>query len=218
MIIKLLIKSIRKYRASVAYQKLDNLYEKYIASGDIKKFDDEFYKQFDGMFFDGIPVYYYLQKMNMKRCYDASAVLALAMNDGCYVCRGDLKGVGDTYEKREQWGHGWVEKDGKVYDTTWQIICDKEIYYEVFKPRKVSRTKDKLFFEQCKGIADWTIRDKEYYENNWDFANLTVFQIREIEKLILNSSYSTKEEKEFAKKVLEDLPDENKLQILHPDL
>ena len=75
MEIKLIIKALQRNRAHKVYEKINRLYHTHIVNGDIKKFDDDFYSQFDGMFFDGIPIYYYLQKMNMGRCFDASAVL-----------------------------------------------------------------------------------------------------------------------------------------------
>ena len=78
-------------KAEISRIMFDHLKQRYTKKGDIKEFDDEFYAQFDDMFYIGIPVYYYLQTMHMGRCFDASAVLGLAMGDGCYICRGELK-------------------------------------------------------------------------------------------------------------------------------
>ena len=102
-------------------------YDKYIQKGLIKKFDDEFYSQFDGMYYNGLPIYYYLEKMSMGKCYDASAILGLAMGEKANVCRGELKTMSNIFS--EIFGHGWVEYGDKVYDTTWQVILDKKLYF-----------------------------------------------------------------------------------------
>ena len=181
---------------------------KYIKSGKIKKFDQEFYNQFEGMYYHGIPVYYYLEKMNMGRCYDTSAILALAMGEESYVCRGDLNTMSSSYNER--FGHGWVIKGDFVYDTTWQIICPITLYNKLFKPVKVSKRSYTQFFNDCKGISDWTIRDKEYYEKHHSLSSLLIFQVRQLEKLKLDNPTITKEEKMFIDKILKDLPDETK--------
>ena len=63
--------------------------------------------------------------------------------------------------------HGWIEKDGYVYDTTWRVFCPTDVYYNVFKPTCVDKRDSKRFFEDCKEVSDWTIRDKQWYENNY---------------------------------------------------
>ena len=175
--------------------------------GIVKSFDEEFYSSLKGKYFNGIPVYYYLIRMNMGKCYDCSAILGLALGD-CKICRGNLRkaptDVGNNF------GHGWVEKDGLVYDTTWQIITDKHTYYKLFGASKVWAREDKQFFEDCKGIANWEIHDKKYYEENYiPMESLLIFQVESIERLHLDSPVSpisTKKDKEIAKMVLADLP------------
>ena len=68
----------------------------------------------------------------------------------------------------------------------------------------------KSFFERCKDLSDWTIHDKAYYETEEDnLATLTIFTIVELQKEILKHPQSEKE-REFAKKVLSDLPNTSK--------
>ena len=55
-------------------------------SGEIRAFDEEFYASLKGKYYNGIPVYYYLLRMSMGKCYDASAILGLALGD-CKICR-----------------------------------------------------------------------------------------------------------------------------------
>ena len=52
-----------------------------LEAGLIKPFDSSFYAQFDGMYYNGLPIYYYLEKMSMGKCYDVSAILALAIGE-----------------------------------------------------------------------------------------------------------------------------------------
>ena len=176
-------------------------------AGIIRPFDEEFFNSIEGKYFNGIPVYYYLIRMNMGKCYDCSAILGLALGD-CKICRGNLRKA--PTDKGNDFGHGWVEKDGLVYDTTWQIITDKHTYYKLFGASKVWAREDKQFFEDCKGFANWEIHDKKYYEENYiPMESLLILQVESIERLHLDSPVSpisTVEDKEIAKMVLADLP------------
>ena len=193
----------QNYKYTMLYS---GLYEKK-NSGIIRPFDKEFYTGLEGKYFNGIPVYYYLIRMNMGKCYDCSAILGLALGD-CKICRGNLRKA--PTDKGNDFGHGWVEKDGLVYDTTWQIITDKHTYYKLFGASHVYSRDSKQFFEDCKGMANWEIHDKKYYEENYvPMESLLIFQVESIERLHLDSPISpisTKEDKEIAKIVLADLP------------
>ena len=193
----------QKYKSAVLYSGLDE--KKH--SGKIRPFDEEFYSSIEGKYYNGIPVYYYLMRMNMGKCYDCSAILGLALGD-CKICRGNLRKA--PTRSGNKFGHGWVEKDGIVYDTTWQIITDKHTYYKLFGASGVWARDSKQFFEDCKGMSSWEIHDKKYYEENYiPMDSLLIFQVRELEKVHLNSPVSpisTKEDKEIAKLVLKDLP------------
>ena len=193
----------QRYKSNVLYSGLAEN-EK---NGKIRTFDDEFYSSLKGMYYNGIPVYYYLMRMNMGKCYDCSAILGLALGD-CKICRGNLRKVPTRYGN--DFGHGWVEKDGLIYDTTWQIITDKHTYYKLFGASGVCARDSKKFFEECKGMSSWEIHDRSYYENNYiPVESLLIFQVRELEKIHLESPVSpisTTEDKMIAKKVLADLP------------
>ena len=183
-------------------------YNQNFKKGNIRKFDEEFFSQFEGMYFEGLPVYFLLSKMMAEgKCYDTSAILALALGKECFVCRGDLSSQAYNWGE-DKLGHGWVEKDGYVYDTTWQIICKKEVYEKVFKPRNVSVQKGVDFFERCKDIADWTIHDRAYYEKYEPMADLLSFQVRELAKLNLKRPEQTGDEKSYWEKLIKDLPEE----------
>ena len=193
----------QRYKSIVLYS---GLQEKQLA-GTIRPFDDEFYSSIEGKYYNGLPIYYYLLRMSMGKCYDASAILGLALGD-CEICRGNLKKA--PTECGNEFGHGWVEKDGMVYDTTWQIITDKHTYYKLFGASRVWKKDSKEFFELNKGLSSWEIHDKEYYEKNYiPMDSLLIFQVEQLERVHLESPISpisTIKDKEIAKKVLGDLP------------
>ena len=193
----------QRYKSVTLYSSLDEKQK----SGKIRPFDEEFYSTLKGMYYNGIPVYYYLMRMNMGKCYDCSAILGLALGD-CKICRGNLWKA--PTRSGNKFGHGWVEKDGLVYDTTWQIITDKHTYYKLFGASHVCAREDKQFFEDCKGMSSWEIHDRKYYEEKYvPMDALLIFQVRELEKIHLESPISpisTAEDKEIAKMVLADLP------------
>ena len=193
----------QRYKSVTLYSSLEEKQK----SGKIRPFDEEFYSKLKGMYYNGIPVYYYLMRMNMGKCYDCSAILGLALGD-CKICRGNLRKA--PTRSGNKFGHGWVEKDGLVYDTTWQIITDKHTYYKLFGASHVCAREDKQFFEDCKGMSSWEIHDRKYYEDKYvPMDALLIFQVRELEKIHLESPISpisTAEDKEIAKMVLADLP------------
>ncbi len=193
----------QNYKADMLYSGLDQKKQ----SGEIRAFDDEFYASLKGKYYNGIPVYYYMLRMSMGKCYDASAILGLALGD-CKICRGNLRKAPTDWGN--DFGHGWVEKDGLVYDTTWQIIADKHTYYKLFGASGVCARDSKEFFELNKGLSTWEIHDKEYYEKQYiPMQSLLIFQVEQLEKKHLEmpvSPISTIKDKEIAKMVLADLP------------
>ncbi len=221
---------IKNLKALFANIKFENQFKKLVEQGIIKPFDEKFYEQFENMYYLGLPVYYYLQRMNMGKCYDASAVLGFAFGKDCYICRGELNNIAKCL--KEPFGHGWVEKDGYVYDTTWQIICPTQTYYKLFGTGCYDKQSHTKFFEDCKNLSDWTIHNKEYYETNPNSAYLMVLpamegELKTLESGILTISTNrelivrkiTQKDREFIEKLLKDLPDIEKLykqiQIYH---
>lgn len=208
----------KKIRSCFCNIKFQTTFDKLVANGTIKPFDEHFYAQFEGKYLHGLPIYYYLRRMNMGRCYDASAVLGLAMGAGCYICRGELGNL--TQISSEPFGHSWVETDTMVYDTTWQIICPKDVYYKLFGVKYKNCRTYAQFFEDCKDLSDWSIHTKEYYETQPNSCYLMVMPTAQIETELLQkdliiapvpkgiySKPNTPAEKELSRKVLRDLPD-----------
>ena len=107
----------------------------------------------------------------------------------------------------EPFGHGWVEMGDMVYDTTWKIKLSKKLYYRLFGAKLENRRDHETFFSDCKGMSDWTIRTKKWYEENYSPSNLLVFQVRQLTALKLKYPNISESERRFHEKVLRDLPD-----------
>lgn len=207
------MEKLKEIKRRVNKYLFDEKFDKYIKKGLIKKFDADFYAKFDGMYYNGLPIYYYLEKMSMGQCYDASAILALAMGEKANVCRGELKTMSHIFP--EEFGHGWVECEDKVYDTTWQVVLDKKLYYKLFGVIDESVRTNEQFFEDCKHFSDWTIHTKEYYENNYvPLVNLGIFQVHQLAELILRLPQTSEKDRKFYQKLKEDLPAYEKLELM----
>ena len=116
---------------------------------------------------------------------------------------------------KSTFGHGWVEYEDKVYDTTAKAIFDKNYYYKLFGViDETVRTYNK-FFEDCKKMSDWTIRTKKYYENNYvPLVNLGIFQVHQLAELILKHPLSSEKYKRFYEQLRKDLPAYEKLSLM----
>ena len=196
--------ALEKILFEIRNVKFEKIYNLLIKKGSIVKFDESFYSKFEGMYFNGLPVYYYLQELNMGKCYDTSAILSLALGNNNYVCRGELHTMSKIY--RENFDHGWVEDDMFVYDTTWQFICDKKTYYKLFDVKNLRKQQSLEFFEDCKGISSWKIRNKEYYEKEHTLDTMLIYVAKAYELKKLKDKNLSKTQREFSLKVLKDLP------------
>lgn len=123
--------SFYELRYEFVKKRFEEQFQKNIANGKFKKFDEDFYQQFDGMYYNNLPVNYYLQKDNMGKCFETSLILALSLkNDDIKICRGIL--TKQSVIEHILFDHGWIEIGDKVYDTTWKIKAHKNTYYKVF--------------------------------------------------------------------------------------
>ena len=210
------MEKLKEIKRAVYKYLFDEKFDKYIKKGLIKKFDADFYARFYGMYYNGLPIYYYLEKRSMGECYDASAILALAMGKKANVCRGELKTMSNIFPA--PFGHGWVECEDFVYDTTWKVILDKKLYYKLFGVIDETVRTNEKFFDDCKKMSDWTIHTKEYYENNYvPLVNLGIFQVHQLTELILKSQLTSETDRKFYEKLKNDLPAYEKL-ILMPNM
>ena len=196
--------------------RFQKLFSRLKEKGVIKPFDDEFYRQFDGMLYNVTPVDYYIKYMSMGKCFDASAVLGLAFGkrDDVFICRGNLRYAGLSLSGKPSFGHGWVEKDGMVYDTTWQIICPREVYYKLFGAKVRDRRSTKQFFKDCEALTDFNIHDKKFYEECFcNYAYCSLIQMLEMGALLTKSK--NEKSRLAGEKLLNDLPDMEKVYSLY---
>ena len=103
--------------------------------GKLVPFDDEVYKELQGTIVNCCPVSIDIKylKPNIRpgHCYDRSLRMFYAMK-GSVLVRGSLnyfRAKGDIIPPN----HGWVERDGFVYDPTFRIKYNKKYYYKMFE-------------------------------------------------------------------------------------
>ncbi len=133
------------------YKKLNYHFKLGIMKGLIVPYDDQFYKELNKTIIDtypvGIDIKYIRPKLGPGKCYDRSLKMFFAMDNSTLV-RGSLKYfrlLGDN----EGVNHGWVEKDGCVYDPTWLFKFNKDYYYKIFGVEK----EDKITTEEYCNIC-----------------------------------------------------------------
>ena len=124
------------------YKKLNYHFKLGIIRGLIVPYDDNFYGYLNKTIIDtypvGIDIKYIRPKLGPGKCYDRSLKMFFAMDNSVLV-RGSLKYfrlLGDN----DGVNHGWVEKDGYVYDPTWLFRFDKDYYYKIFGVEKEYKT------------------------------------------------------------------------------
>ena len=96
----------------------------------------DFYKNFAGKYYQGLPVNYILQRGNVGYGIRISEVLTLAIGNGAIWCSGHLEAF-NQYGSPESATRHWVEVNdtkhsGYVIEPDWGMAIDKELYYRVF--------------------------------------------------------------------------------------
>lgn len=208
-----IVKELKSMYINIHDKRIENSLRLLERVGKIRYFDDEFYAQFDGMLYNMIPVDFYLKRMSMGKCYDASVVLGLAFgkSDDVFICRGNLKNAGRSIDGTTKFGHGWVEMGGYVYDTTWKIIASKKDYYRIFGTQIYDRRSTKKFFDDCEELSDFNIHDKKYYEEHYSpLAYSLLLQMKSAGALFAQNK-TNKRLKMDGEKLLADLPDLDKV-------
>ncbi len=195
----------KKQKGDIQTFKSSKEYEILKQQGEVKSFDADFFASLEGKYWQGLPLYYFLENnRSMGICCYPSYALGLVMGEGAEVLFGKMQADEKSLEAYS--GHVWVEFGDKVYDPVWQIICDKDNYYSVLKPNVKSKANYKQLVEIVSNFTDSKIRTKDWYETHPTMLNYLIFQIRASEELNLKADHISTEEKEFARKVLKDLP------------
>lgn len=106
---------------------------KALKKGKSSAFSDDFYNSLKTEF-AGVKCGEKIKSENTSgQCYYYSLLLAKSM-PGSTLIIGALNNINSTVrnEYYNVFGHGWVEKDGLVYDTTSRQVFNKDWYYDKF--------------------------------------------------------------------------------------
>ena len=147
------------------FKKMNLLYQDGLSRNKIIPFDEEFYDSISNTFIGGLPVSIHIKYLRPiippGKCYERSLYMFFCFDDALLV-RGNIKNLELKYGK-ENSGHGWIEKDGYVYDPTSLLRYEKELYYDIYNPKNITRCNIE---EYCKYDSN-----KELYE---DIKNTTI--------------------------------------------
>ena len=128
-------------KKSLYFSKMQLLLNKGVADKKIIPFDDELYDKLNHTYISGLPVSIHIKYLKPLvrpgKCYDRSLYMFFCFDDAILV-RGDNKDLELRYGKDDA-GHGWIEMDNYVYDPSLMMRFDKDLYYEIYKPTKVSK-------------------------------------------------------------------------------
>ena len=127
-------------RKKLYFDKITSLYIKGLEEGKIIPFDDELYKELSKTYINGLPVSIhikYLKPKSIGNCYERSLYMFYSLPSSVLV-RGDNKDLELLYGKDSS-GHGWIEKDGYVYDTSLLMKIEKKLYYKMYRPKNVKK-------------------------------------------------------------------------------
>lgn len=117
--------------------RIERLYAKGVKKGLIQDFPPELIEESKKHYYCGNPLYVFLHEgLSLGKCYDRSYALTMCF-DKCNLVRGALTEYGKAKRNPDDpdFGHGWVEDDKYVYDTTFLKRFDKKFYYKLFKVR-----------------------------------------------------------------------------------
>ena len=185
---------IKKY---LYEKKLDLLYSEGIVNKEILPFEEELFERLNNVFINGIPITLFLKYdrplpyIQPGQCYDRSLLLTMGMDEAILV-RGNNTDLALRYGE-EGAGHGWVEKDGWVYDTSLMKKIKKERYYEMYLPYNVHYYKPNEY--QCspdyQEIFSTTIEDLKNKGRKRFFLVATIPIFQELAKKSGNIEFQT---------------------------
>lgn len=120
---------------------MELLLKKGIADGSIVPFDEEFYSKINNTYIDGLPVSmhikYFKPIISPGKCYDRSLFIFFCF-DNAILVRGKNKDL-ELRSGTQCAGHGWVEMDNYVYDPSYLMRFDKDLYYKIFMPTEINK-------------------------------------------------------------------------------
>lgn len=128
-------------KKTLYFTELELLFKKALCDGRIVPFDDEFYEKLNHTYISGLPVSIHIKYLKPSlppgKCCDRSLYMFFCFDDAILV-RGNNKNLELEYGKKNS-THGWIEMDNYVYDPSLLMRFDKDLFYQIYKPKKVSK-------------------------------------------------------------------------------
>lgn len=127
-----------------------------------KEFDNDFYNKLKNYYDDRTFGEILKNEDTNGCCYFYALMLAKNMV-GSTLCVGNLNRLNSVYNYSyiDTFGHGWVEKDNLVYDTTSKQIFDKDYYYHNYN----AEVKEKISSDELKNFDIFKSLLKKSVEN-----------------------------------------------------
>lgn len=148
-----------KIKKELYFFRMQLLMLKGLYEGKITNFDDDFYEKMSQTYFGGIPVSIHIKYLKPTtppgRCYDRSLYMFLCFENALLV-RGDVKDLELRFGKEDA-GHGWIEINNYVYDPSYLLRFDKDLYYKIFLPENITKCSKE---EYCSDI-----HSKAFYDD-----------------------------------------------------
>ncbi len=127
-------RGLKSLRTDLYYSCAATIINKGLQDGTITPFDKDFYEQMSHTYINGVPVSiemkYLRPTLGPGKCYDRSLYMFFCFDDALLV-RGDQKTLELKFSK-DNAGHGWIEKDGYVYDPSLLHKFPVELYYKIY--------------------------------------------------------------------------------------
>lgn len=123
------------------FSKMNLLTRKGLLDGRITPFSDDFYEKLSHTYINCLPVSMYIKYLKPiippGKCYDRSLYMFFCL-DNAILVRGDIKSL-ELQSGPYDAFHGWIELDNYVYDPTALMRFDKDLYYQIYQPKNITK-------------------------------------------------------------------------------
>ena len=130
-----------KLKKHLYFSKITLLLNQGYVDKSIVPFEDEMYKKMETTYISGLPVSIHIKYLKPMlppgKCIDRSLYMFFCFDDAVLV-RANIKNLEYKYGI-EKAGHGWIEIGDYVYDPTFMMRFDKDLYYKIFIPIDVTK-------------------------------------------------------------------------------
>lgn len=138
---------LQKIKNKIYINKANKLFDESLANGQITEFEPSFYDEMNKFYINGLPIGFrikYLKPINPPGdCFRRSRYMFYCFKDA-YLVRGSNRMINALYGEDDR--HGWIEIGDYVYDPTYVLRFEKELYYQLFEPSEVIRMSHNNYF------------------------------------------------------------------------